>query len=144
MERREAAAERQNRISNEYYAKSNKDRDFLSLCEPIKVGHHSEKRHRKIIEQAQNNATKCYQAMDKADEYKAQAEDIQRKIDKEINIDSPESLDQLKERVSELEAKRQEIKAREHKAFELSNLGSNIRRYKERLETAKKLWEITD
>jgi hypothetical protein len=28
--------------SNEYYDRSNKDKDFLSLGEPIKVGHHSE------------------------------------------------------------------------------------------------------
>lgn len=35
--------------SCEYYNKSNKDKDFLSLGEPIKVGHHSEKRHRKAL-----------------------------------------------------------------------------------------------
>ena len=47
--RREWAASAVQR-SNEYYNKSNKDKDFLSLGEPIKVGHHSEKRHRKAIE----------------------------------------------------------------------------------------------
>lgn len=44
-----ASAERK---STEYYNKSNKDADFLSLGEPIKVGHHSEKRHRKAIDDA--------------------------------------------------------------------------------------------
>jgi hypothetical protein len=28
------------------------ERDFLSLCEPVKVGHHSERRHRKLLERA--------------------------------------------------------------------------------------------
>ena len=35
--------------SNEYFQRSNKHRDFLSLGEPIKVGHHSERGHRKMI-----------------------------------------------------------------------------------------------
>ena len=47
--RREWAASAE-RKSNEYYKRSNKDADFLSLGEPIKVGHHSEHRHRKMIE----------------------------------------------------------------------------------------------
>lgn len=47
--------------SNEYYNKSNKDKDFLSLGEPIKVGHHSEKRHRKAIDDAWNNMGKSVQ-----------------------------------------------------------------------------------
>lgn len=33
--------------SNEYFQKSNRHQDFLSLGEPIKVGHHSERGHRK-------------------------------------------------------------------------------------------------
>ena len=41
--------------SNEYFQKSNKHRDFLSLGEPIKVGHHSERGHRKMIDDAWNN-----------------------------------------------------------------------------------------
>lgn len=49
-ERRRAWAESAERKSKEYFDKSNKDRDFLSLGEPIKVGHHSERRHRKAIE----------------------------------------------------------------------------------------------
>lgn len=44
-----ATAERK---SEEYFKASNKDSDFLSLGEPIKIGHHSERRHRKAIEDA--------------------------------------------------------------------------------------------
>ena len=44
--------------SNEYFNRSNKDRDFLSLGEPIKVGHHSEKQDRKMIEDSWNNMGK--------------------------------------------------------------------------------------
>lgn len=57
-ERRRMWAASAEQKSNEYYEKSNKDRDFLSLGEPIKVGHHSERRHRKMIDDAWNNMGK--------------------------------------------------------------------------------------
>lgn len=50
--------------SEEYFNASNKDRDFLSLGEPIKVGHHSEARHRRAIDDAWNNMGKSVE-MDK-------------------------------------------------------------------------------
>ena len=53
QERAKAKAEKYNewaasaqKRSNAYQDASNEGRDFLSLGEPIKVGHHSEKRHR--------------------------------------------------------------------------------------------------
>jgi hypothetical protein len=57
-ERLETASQNANQKGDNYYKASNKDSDFLRLGEPIKVGHHSEKRHRKIIEQAHNNMSK--------------------------------------------------------------------------------------
>lgn len=54
-ERRRGWATSSMQKSREYFDKSNKDRDFLSLGEPIKVGHHSECKHRKAIEDAWNN-----------------------------------------------------------------------------------------
>lgn len=35
--------------SNERWEASNEGKDFLVLAEPIKIGHHSEKRHRALI-----------------------------------------------------------------------------------------------
>lgn len=57
-ERRREWAASSERKSKEYFDKSNKDRDFLSLGEPTKVGHHSERRHRKAIDDAWNNMGK--------------------------------------------------------------------------------------
>lgn len=78
--------------SDDYYKKSNKDHDFLSLCEPIKVGHHSEKRHRKIIEQAQNNASKCVEFSKKAESYTSRIEYWESRKDI-INLSMPESIE---------------------------------------------------
>lgn len=141
-ERLESAAARQHRLSDEHYEKSNKDRDFLSLGEPIKIGHHSEKRHRKAIENAWEQMGKSVECDRKAKEYAERSETIKDRLAYEINLDTPESLDLLEQRIVDLETQREEIKARPHKSWELSNLGANIRRYKKRYETAKRLWDL--
>ena len=52
--------------SNEYFEASQEGRDFLSLAEPIKVGHHSEKRHRALIERNWNRMGKSVEFSEKA------------------------------------------------------------------------------
>ncbi len=71
--RRNWAASAENK-SDEYYNKSNKDSAFLSLGEPIKVGHHSEKRHRKIIDEQWNNMGKSVEFSNKAESHESVAE----------------------------------------------------------------------
>ena len=73
-ERMEHRAEKAEQESDMFYKKSNQHADFLSLGEPIKVGHHSERRHRKIIEQAHNNMGKSVDASKKAEYYTDRAE----------------------------------------------------------------------
>lgn len=80
------------RKSNEYYDKSNKDKDFLSLGEPIKVGHHSEKRHRKAIDDAWNNMGKSVEMDAKATEHERVAQYWEERA-KTINLSLPESID---------------------------------------------------
>ena len=92
-ERRREWAASAERKSHEYYEKSNKDRDFLSLGEPIKVGHHSEKRHMKAIEDAWNNMGKSVELGDKATEHERIAKYWDAKADT-INLSMPESIDQ--------------------------------------------------
>ena len=50
------------------------EKDFLSLWEPIKIGHHSEWRHRKLIEKAHKVMDKRVELYDKSDEYANKAE----------------------------------------------------------------------
>jgi hypothetical protein len=142
-ERVKNRVEKLNSKSDEYYEKSNKDRDFLCLAEPIKVGHHSEKRHRKAIENAQKYATLSYQAHDEAKQQEHKIDTLSYKADSDINLDTPECLEQLKHKVATLEKQRQDLKdSKQYETWQLKNLGSNIRRYKQRLETAVKLWDL--
>jgi hypothetical protein len=143
IERAENAQARQEKLANEYYNKSNKDRDFLSLAEPIKIGHHSEKRHRKIINQAYDNMGKSVAASNKAKSYNDKIDTLESRLAYNINLDTPESLELLEQRVIDLEQQRDNLKAsKNYESYQLTNLGANIRRYKERLETARKLWDI--
>jgi len=94
-ERRQEWAQASMKKSDEYYEKSQKDSAFLSLGEPIKIGHHSEKRHRKIIKQAWDNLGKSVAYEDKAKEHERIAEFWQEK-ENIINLSMPESIDYFK------------------------------------------------
>ena len=52
--------------SNDYYNASNEGKEFLSIGEPIKIGHHSEKRHRALIERNWNRMGKSVEFEKKA------------------------------------------------------------------------------
>lgn len=53
--------------ANDWQDKANEGRDFLVLAEPIKIGHHSEKRHRALIERNHSRMTNCIAESNKAE-----------------------------------------------------------------------------
>tara|TARA_R110000737_G_scaffold262562_1_gene270657 strand:+ start:63 stop:692 length:630 start_codon:yes stop_codon:yes gene_type:complete len=66
--------------------------DFLALAEPIKIGHHSESRHRNLIERNDNRMRKSIAESDKSEDYKQKAEYWENKS-KEIDLSMPESFE---------------------------------------------------
>lgn len=78
--------------SDESYNASQEGRDFLVLAEPIKVGHHSEKRHRALIERNWNRMSKSVEFRDKAEEHEQKAEYWAKKANT-INLSMPESIE---------------------------------------------------
>ena len=91
-ERLKELAQSSREKGHQYYHKSNKDRGFLVLGEPVKVGHHSEGKHRKAIEDARKNMDKSVEMSEKANEYERMAEAMERHCD-DINLSMPESLE---------------------------------------------------
>ncbi len=85
----------QNR-AEEYNMKSKSHSDFLTMGEPIKVGHHSESRHRRLIESNWRNTTKYHAELDKAQKYMDKIDHYDKKAN-EINIMMPESLEHFGE-----------------------------------------------
>lgn len=141
-ERRREWAASAERKSKEYFDKSNKDRDFLSLGEPIKVGHHSEKRHRKAIEDAWDNMGKSVAFSDKASGHESKAEYWDKRA-QEINLSMPESIDFYEHKLEQAKEYHEGVKSgkypREH-AYTLTYAKKAVNDAQKNYELAKKLW----
>ena len=128
--------------SDEYYRRSNKDADFLSLGEPIKVGHHSERRHRKMIEECWNNTGKFVEYHDKAQEHERIAEYWDAKANT-INLSMPESIDFYKRSLENAKEYHEGLKfgkyPREH-AYSLTYAKKEVNELQKKYELAVKLW----
>lgn len=92
IEKLNGYADNADKRSNEAYEKSKEGRDFLSLGEPIKVGHHSEKRHRALIERNWQRMAKSVDEADKAKAYRDRTVYWERMTNK-IDLSMPESLE---------------------------------------------------
>lgn len=141
-ERRHEWASSAAQKSNEYFNRSNKDRDFLSLGEPIKVGHHSEKRHRKMIEDSWNNMGKSVEFSDKASEHERKAEYWENRAGT-INLSMPESIDFYEHKLEQAKEYHEGVKSgkypREH-AYTLTYAKKAVNEAQKNYELAQKLW----
>lgn len=127
---------------NAYWQASHEGRDFLALAEPIKVGHHSEKRHRALIERNHNRMTKSVELADKATEYAQRAKYWEAKA-KDINLSMPESLEYYEFQVEKAKARHEGLKSgailKEH-SYSLTYAKKDLNEAIKKLETAKILW----
>ena len=115
---------------------------FLSLGEPIKVGHHSEKRHRALIERNWKRCEKAVELADKAAEQKSKAEYWETKT-KEITLAMPESLEYFSARLEKAVEYHKGLKdgsiPRSH-SYSLAYANKDVKELKIKVEIAKKLW----
>lgn len=134
-----ATAERK---SEEYFKASNKDSDFLSLGEPIKIGHHSERRHRKAIEDAWHNMGKSVEFDEKAREHERIAQYWENKADT-INLSMPESVDYYEHKLAAAKEYHEGLKSgkypREH-SYSLTYAKKAVNEAQKNFDLAKKLW----
>ena len=128
--------------STEYYNASQEGRDFLSLGEPIKVGHHSEKRHRALIDRNWDRMGKSVEFTEKAEAHESKAEYWARKA-KDINLSMPESIDYYEYKLETAKATHEGLKngtiPRSH-SFSLTYAKKDVNEAEKNLATAKKLW----
>ena len=146
-ERRKRRIERYKELSlkaqerSSQYSNSNANRILqIAPGQPILVGHHSEKRHRKLIKKAQDDIRKSIEEDNKSNFYKERAENAENS--KVIYSDDPQAIIKLKEKLERLENEKASIKAREHSTWELTNIGATIRETKKRIERLEKLENI--
>lgn len=128
--------------SNQYYEASKEGAAFLSLGEPIKIGHHSEKRHRALIDRNWNRMGKSVEFSNKAEEYKNRAIYWDQKSNT-INLSMPESLDYYEYKLEEAKMRHEGIKngsiEKQH-SFSLTYAKKEVNECQKNLEIARKLW----
>ena len=128
--------------SNAYHEASNEGRDFLVLAEPIKVGHHSEKRHRALIERNWNRIAKSVEYAGKAEQHEYNAKKWEERTD-DINLSMPESLEYFKDQYEKAKEYHELLKTKpelmEH-AYSLTYAKKKVNEMKKNYETAVILW----
>ena len=129
--------------SAQFYEASNEGREFLSLGEPIKVGHHSEKRHRALIDRNWNGMGKSVEFSNKAKEHESKAEYWESRT-KDVNLSMPESIDFYTHKLEKAKATHEGLKngtiERSH-SFSLTYAKKDVNEAEKNLALAKKLWE---
>lgn len=170
-ERREAKAERlidyaERREANQdalsEAARADEAATGIPFGQPILRGHHSQRRHERVIERLDRAMGAAVENADKAASMRARAEEIERQANRAIYEDDPDALERLREKLAALEAQREQRKAenaayrREHKdalkamdaydrhhavpwpTYSLSNLGGVISNTRKRIEILSK------
>jgi len=128
--------------SNAFYEASKEGKDFLALGEPIKIGHHSERRHRKLIERNWERMGKSIAESDKAKEYERRSEYWAARANK-IDLSLPDCLEYFEFKLEEAKKNHEFLKNNpEKRAHYMSLQYSNkeVKDLEEKVETAIKLW----
>ncbi len=141
-ERAERAQSNAERKSDEWYEKSQEGKDFLALAEPIKIGHHSEHRHRALIERNWNRMGKSVELRDKAESYNSKIAYWEKKAN-EINLSMPECVEFYEYELEKAKDYHKLIKEnpelREH-SMSLQYANKKVKDLTKKVELAQKLW----
>lgn len=128
--------------SQDWYERSKEGKDFLALAEPIKVGHHSEHRHRALIERNFNRMGKSVETSQQADDYQRKA-DYWKARENDINLSMPESLEYFEHKLEEGKKYHAGLKdgsiPREH-SMVMQYANKAVKDLEEKVKTALRLW----
>lgn len=141
-EKLQNASQNAQKKSAEKWEASNEGRDFLVLGEPIKIGHHSERRHRALIERNHNRMHKAIELEKVAEKYEDRANYWQSKAST-INLSMPECLEYFEYLLETAKKKHEDIKKgvipRRHN-YDLTYAKKEVNEVEKKLKIAKLLW----
>ncbi|WP_077663982.1 DUF3560 domain-containing protein [Rodentibacter caecimuris] len=141
-ERYQGYADNATKRSNQWCEAANEGREFLRLAEPIKIGHHSEKRHRALIERNARRMDKSVEEMKKAVSYQDRIAYWERMADK-IDLSMPESLEYFQFELEKAREKHQDLKEHPEKrshAYSLTYAKKAVNELEKKVKLAKLLW----
>ncbi len=130
--------------STEYWKASHEGRDFLALGEPIKVGHHSEKRHRALIQRNHDRMDKAVELTKKAEHLESKSEYWSKRVN-DINLSMPESLEFYEYKLEEAKMQHEGLKngtiERSH-SYSLTYAKKAVNECEKNFKCAKQLWQF--
>ena len=142
VEKYEKSANSHYSKSDQWYKKSKEGKDFLVLAEPIKIGHHSEGRHRALIERNWNRMGNSIKEKEQAQKLEQKAEYWERKAS-EINLSMPESLEFYSHRLEQAQKYHKGLKdgtiPKEH-SYSMQYANKEVKELTRKVEIAQKLW----
>jgi hypothetical protein len=100
LENYQRQAQKNVTLSNQYYKESHDLVSNIPMGQPILVGHHSEARHRKTLENSWNKMGKSVEASKKAEHYERKAESVAS--NRAISSDDPEAITKLRTKIKDL------------------------------------------
>jgi Domain of unknown function (DUF3560) len=107
---REWAAKRAARSSGQF-KRAHELISGIPLGQPILVGHHSERRHRRTLERSDAAMRAGWEDSNKAADMASRAENIEDAADRAIYLDDPDAIERLTAKIAKLEAQREARKA---------------------------------
>lgn len=129
--------------SDKLWEASNEGADFLALGEPIKVGHHSEKRHRALIERNHNRRHKAMEEKEKAAQLLSRAEYWAKRTD-EVNLSMPESVEYYEHKLEVAMQLHQDYKTKKREqehSFSMTYAKKEVNELAKKVQLAKMLWD---
>lgn len=79
--------------------------------QPVLVGHHSERAHRRALERVDNAHGKVIEHEQMMNKHAASASALEHELDRSIYSDDDDAIERLQERIDELEAERDRMKS---------------------------------
>lgn len=128
--------------STQHYQDSHEGRDFLSLGEPIKIGHHSERRHRALIERNWQRMGKSVAETEKAKDYASRAEYWEARVNT-VNLSMVQSLPFFEFKLEQAKIHHKDLKDNPEKrrhSMALAYASKAVKDTEKNLNLAVKLW----
>lgn len=111
LERRLRWAEGREAKAQASFAAVHRIADNIPLGQPILVGHHSERHARRDQDRIHNGMARGVEHEKMAHEHSSKADGLERILDTAIFSDDPDAPERIRERIAEIEAKRDKLKA---------------------------------
>lgn len=111
LEKRQEWAESRRRKADAAFKAASNIAGSIPLGQPILVGHHSEGKMRRLYGKIDSNMHKGVESADMARHHAGKAAGLQSQLDRSIFSDDPDAVERLEERIAELEAKQEKMKA---------------------------------